>query len=243
MWQKTVFVGETYVKYYNNLAVALSAIDNLSFAESGRKGGLTVCLAAEDDFSCEVSKRVDRALAGFMLESMKFDYIRRQTGFVAKTPSEAAVVAAMLYFDTASEPEAVLKKIKGLDRVSVDGVFNFLLFDLKETWKEIVSLSKNILSVSADSGDLLSVAGFISASGDGDGASLLIYAIGEKLCLKNLTLKKDVPVAELYRDAELDLVSAVVKQHPNRVILQCQNLSSAAERAIKSLAATKKADG
>ena len=125
--------------------------------------------------------------------------------------------------------------------MSVDGVFNFALGTLKNNWEEIVSLSKNILSVSADPSDLLSVAGFISASGEEGGASLLVYDIGSKNYLKNLTLKSDVKVPMLYEDEELNLVTAVVKQHPNRIILESNNLSAAAKSALKSLAATKKA--
>lgn len=241
MWQKTVYVDKKYRPYVKNLSSAFEETENLTVAESETKSGTRFSLAASDESGNAVKRKVDDEICNFLLESVKFDFLTEKSGCLASTPSEAAVVAAMLYFDVSGEPPAVKSVIENLDTVSVDGVFNFALGTLKNNWEEIVSLSKNILSVSADPSDLLSVAGFISASGEEGGASLLVYDIGSKNYLKNLTLKSDVKVPMLYEDEELNLVTAVVKQHPNRIILESNNLSAAAKSALKSLAAIKKA--
>lgn len=241
MWQKIVYVDKKYDRYAANLNEAFENVENLTFAKSETRAGTRFSLAATDDAANFVKRKVDDEICNFLLESVKFDFLTEKSGFYAATPSEAAVVAAMLYFDVSGEPCVVRSVIENLSTVSVDGVFNFAIGALKNNWEELVSLSKNILSVSAEPSDLLSVAGFISASGEDGGASILVYDIGNKNYLKNLTLKSDVKVARLYDDEELNLVTAVVKQHPNRIILETGSLSAAAKSALKSLAATKKA--
>lgn len=100
-------------------------------------------------FGCEPSSRAQ--MAGAIKDGLvemfgvvsKFDFIKRNLTLGLSPANYEILLHTLVAFDRENEHKLLNKLIHVEDNMTLDGIFNFKLGELKERWLEICSLTRN----------------------------------------------------------------------------------------------------
>lgn len=137
----------------------------------------------------------------------------------------------MLHFDEAFEENLIAKTLSDSMDYNVDGLFNFRLRMLKESWEEIADVAARLLEGSDGDKDVFDIATFISGS---EGGKSRIATDGQTI--DNITQRRRVEIVRLYDDSEYNLIDAIVKEKPFEIYVTNKNLSDAMRGILKKIA-------
>lgn len=161
-----------------------------------------------------------QATAKAIVLSNKYEQLKEAFEDVKLSYAVVACMSALLYFDIEREINKVIPKIENMQKISLEGVFNFYLLSLKEDWEEL----KNIGSVLTynDERDIYNVTTFIMSNRTS--TKSLFLAEYPDILLANVTDGLMVENFCLHHRGDFDLISLLVAENPVELIIEKNQL-------------------
>lgn len=217
MWEKTVTLDKRFGREYGALVRELDKNKSIVFAAEEGRSRRVLSLAAKDrdaeasdDYLCA---RVARLLTTYFKHAFFMD--RLKPGKV--NAAQASLLAVMVYYDCEADREEIFDMLKGYDVISVDGVFNFAMREIKRDWEELAAISENLFDGSYDDEDLFDVAGYVVE--EKTDRSRFLIADAKNPVVTDLVRGGFVTVDDFYRDSALNLINCVVGNGAKEVTL------------------------
>ena len=217
MWKKTVTIDKKFAKEYDVLVRELDKNKFVVFAAEEGKNRRYLSVAANerdaeaaDDFLCA-------KIAGLLTTYFKHAFLMKKLGLERVNAAQACLLAVMVYYDCEGDREEIFDKLKGYDVISVDGVCNFAMKDIKRDWEELAAISENLFDGDYDDEDLLEVACYVVEE-KADRPRFLI-ADAKNPVVTDLSRGGFVTVDAFYGNADLDLINCVVGNGAKEVTL------------------------
>lgn len=176
---------------------------------------------------------VPAIIADTVLIFQKYRELRRQLP-KCSTMAEAAYVGAVMSIDREREKLSIMETIDALPNViNVDGLYNFCLSECHESWKNLAKLANKLFAQCKNDDELYELTMFMLGI-EGEGQSVVVIDnAGE---LKITSNKKCYPVANLFDNADLNVICSVLMYHPQNIIItKPDRLSTSLMTAIKTL--------
>lgn len=217
MWKKTVTIDKKYIREYDAFVKELSRCKQLVFATEESKSLRVVSVAARDaeknsadDFVCDCAARI-------LTTYFKHAYLSERLNVGRITAAETALLSVMVYYDCETDYAELFDMLKSYDVISLDGVFNFAMKDIKEDWEELAAISENLFDGAYDDDDLYDVAGYV-VDEKADRCRLLIADATDPV-VTELPNGGFVTVDDFYGDVTLNLINCVVGKGAKEVTL------------------------
>ena len=145
MYQLTVSVNERYADWLYSIedimknklesCSAVAAVDRL-----GKR--YYCCFGCEDNSRDLMIDAVKECLVEMYAVVIKFDFIKRNLNINLSELRYEMLLHTLVAFDRENEHKLLRKKLTVTDGMALDGVFDFMLGELKERWLEICNLTK-----------------------------------------------------------------------------------------------------
>lgn len=234
MWKKTVTIDKRYVREYEALMKGLNKHKNLVCATEESRSLRVISVAAREH-DCE---RADDCLcdcvAKILTTYFKFDFLVSKLNVERATAAEASLLAVMIYYDCEGDYEEIFGKLKEYDVISVDGVYNFAMKEIKEDWEELAAISSNLFDGVYDDEDLYDVARYVVEE-KADRRRLLI-ADASAPVVTELPGGGFVTVDGFYDDETLDLINCAVAAGVKEVTIDASFKDPRLEDALSHFA-------
>lgn len=213
--KKAVAFAKEYLKIFNT-----------PYTLKHNKLRINFVINGEDQIICEM-------IADILLIFFKYNELRK---FLPefKSIAAAAYAGAVMSIDREGERKALLEKITGRNEiVTVDGFYNFCLFEYHDVWKNLAKLASKLYGQCKNDEELYELTMFMLGI-DGEGQSVVVIDNSEELRVrKNKTL---LPIAKLFENDEMNIISTVLMYHPQNIIItKPDRLSKPLMAAIKTL--------
>lgn len=144
--------------------------------------------------------------------------------------ANCALICSLVHFDTEYEKNIIGRVLGETIDYAIDGLLNFRLRPLMENWEELAALATRLIS-SGSGGDIYDIASFITGT---DGAKNRLALTRDALL--NLTVRRPVEVIDLFDKPELNLISAIIREHPCEILLRDVSLSAPMNNTLKHIA-------
>lgn len=217
MWKKTVTIGKAYSREYDALIRELSKNKSLVFAADESKTRRVISVAARENEKSQAEDYVCDRTAKLLTTYFKHRYLTEKLGIKKASAAQVCLLAVMIYYDCEGEYAQLFDKLKSYSEISVDGVFNFAMRDIKEDWEELARISENLFDGTYDDDDLYEVSGYVVQE-KADRPRLLI-ADASAPVVTDLSKGGFVTIDRLYGENGLDLVNCVVGKGAKEVTL------------------------
>jgi hypothetical protein len=140
---REIKVTESSIRYNNLLYLKISLEDILE--QMNAKASLT-CLKNRCEYIVNLPSEyleifllefLDK-LADIIAVNYKHNYFKKSVKFAGLSEVESELlITSLISADIEEDKKYAMKKLKGYDEYSIDGIFNFRMKPLKEKWKEI----------------------------------------------------------------------------------------------------------
>lgn len=217
MWKKTVTIDKAYQREYIALLREFKKNKALAYAAEESKTRRIISVAARegdgtaaDDYLCD---KVAKVLTTYFKQS----YLTEKLDICKPTAAQVSLLAVMIYYDCEGDYTELFGKLKDYGVICVDGVYNFAMRDIKESWEELAAISQNLFDGLYDDEDLYEVAGYVVEEKP-DRARLLI-ADQKNPVVTDLVKGGFIAVDDFYGDSALNLINCVVASGAKEVTL------------------------
>lgn len=234
MWKKIVTIDKKYSREYRALMQELKKNKSLVYATEESKTRRIVSVAAREGDGTAADDYVCDRVAKLLTTYFKHSFITDKLGLKKATAAEASLLAVMVYYDCEGDYSELFGMLKDHDVICVDGVYNFAMRDMKESWEELAAISENLFDGLYDEDDLYEVAGYVVEE-KADRARLLI-ADQKNPVVTDLTKGGFVTVDDFYGDSALNLINCVVGKGAKEVTLDASFKDKALISAIARFA-------
>ncbi|MBR2903550.1 MAG: hypothetical protein IKC37_02775 [Clostridia bacterium] len=105
-----------------------------------REGGFeTASFFVEGNLSPRIRRYTEENIAEVIAIGYKYDYFSRRLSLPLLTPRQKQLLCASLVSaDLEEDKEYALKRLKGAECYSIDGVYNFRLGELRRRWEGVI---------------------------------------------------------------------------------------------------------
>lgn len=141
---REIKITESSIKYNNLLYLKISLEDILEQMNASanlirlkNRSEFTVKLPLEylEIFLLELRDKI----ADIIAINYKHNFFKRNVKFTGLSEVESELlITSLISADIEEDKKYVIKKLKGFEEYSLDGIFNFRMKPLKEKWKEII---------------------------------------------------------------------------------------------------------
>lgn len=235
MWKKIVTIDKKYGREYNALLQELKKNKAIVFASEESKSRIIISVAARDGEGAQADDYLCDRVAKLLTTYFKHTYLTEKLELGKVMSAEVALLAVMIYYDCEGEYAEIFDKLKSYNVISIDGVFNFAMKDIKEDWEELAAISSNLFDGAYDDDDLYDVAGYVVEE-KADRPKFLI-ADEKNPVVTDLAKGAFVTVDDFYGDNRLNLINCVVGKGAKEVTLDAsfkdKNLITAIARFAK----------
>lgn len=231
MWSNVISVDKAYDREIDYILNRLQNTKDVSFAVEESRDRLSIYLAS----ACERQDRVESEILSIVQEVyltfIKTRFFRDRLNLENFDHAKCAFLSSLVHFDRDFESNIVSKVISCTLDYNIDGLFNFRLRAIKESWEEIAEVANRLLAGSAGDADIFDIASFITGS-DGKKSQLLLKD-GD---VYNITKRQDVKTIDVFENDEYDLLFAIVKEKPIEILVENDNVSQKFMSTLKHLA-------
>lgn len=217
MWKKTVTIDKKFAKEYDVLVRELDKNKLVVFAAEEGKNRRYLSVAANerdaeaaDDFLCA-------KVAKLLTTYFKHAFLTDRLGLKKVNAAQACLMAVMIYYDCEGDREEIFDALKGHDVISVDGVYNFAMREIKNDWEELAAVSENLFDGDYDDEDLLDVAGYVVE--EKTDRSRFLIADAKNPVVTDLVRGGFVGIDDFYGDNAFNLINCVVGNGAKEVTL------------------------
>lgn len=208
MWKKTVTIDKKYDREFRALLRELSKNKSFVFAVEESRTRKTVSVAsAEADGSAANDYLCDK-VAKLLTTYFKHAFLSERLNKKKFNEAEASLMAVMIYYDCEGDYAEIFDKLSGYDVISVDGVYNFAMKDIKEDWKELCDVSGSLFDGSYCDDDLYDVACYVVEE-KADRTRLMI-ADAQNPVVTDISEGGFVTIDDFYGDKRLNLINCAV---------------------------------
>ncbi len=223
MWSNVISIDKCYEKEIRYILTKLDGMNNLSYAVEESPTRIWIYLASacenQDVIEEEIYAILDVVILSFL--KMRFFLDRLTTPICTLTHSRCALICSLVHFDIDFERNILHKTLSNSLDFNVDGLLNFRLGALKDAWDELCEVAKRLVDVSTCDDELYEIASFITG-GDGN-KNKIVLSGGE---IKNLTNRARVEVVKVFDENEYNLLSAIIKEKPCEIEIECGSISN-----------------
>lgn len=189
-----------------------------------------VYIASVCEMQEEVEAQVRDVLQTVFLVFLKLRFFLSSLQNMDLNHANCALICSLVHFDTEYEKNIIGRVLGETIDYAIDGLLNFRLRPLMENWEELAALATRLIS-SGSGGDIYDIASFITGT---DGAKNRLALTRDALL--NLTVRRPVEVIDLFDKPELNLISAIIREHPCEILLRDVSLSAPMNNTLKHIA-------
>lgn len=176
-------------------------------------------------------------LAKSIVVSKKFYYLFNEFKDFKFDYATITCFCALLYFDIESEIEKVKFMILKDDTISVDGTFLFKMQKMAEEWEELKNIGLVLTFDEIDKEDLYNIATFMISTRSNKKS--LFLAQYPNIMLANVTDGIVIDRVKIFENCDFDLISAVVSESPNEIIVEKKLLKSCLIESLSKIVKVK----
>lgn len=230
MWSNVISIDKGFRREIEFILGKLKNIRHLSYAVEESRDRIFIYIASVCEMQEEVEAQVRDVLQTVFLVFMKLRFFLASLQNMDLNHANCALICSLVHFDTEYEKNIVNRVLSETIDYAVDGLLNFRLRPLMENWEELAALATRLIS-SGSGGDIYDIASFITGT---DGAKNRVAITPDSLI--NLTIRRPVEVIDLFDKPELNLISAIIREHPCEILLRGVSLSVPMSNTLKHIA-------
>ena len=230
MWSNVISIDKGFRREIEFILGKLKNIRHLSYAVEESRDRVFVYIASVCEMQEEVEAQVRDVLQTVFLVFLKLRFFLSSLQNMDLNPANCALICSLVHFDTEYEKNIIGRVLGETIDYAIDGLLNFRLRPLMENWEELAALATRLIS-SGSGGDIYDIASFITGT---DGAKNRLALTRDALL--NLTVRRPVEVIDLFDKPELNLISAIIREHPCEILLRGVSLSAPMNNTLKHIA-------
>lgn len=158
----------------------------------------------------------DGIISGIILNFYK---LRELTKFLGKNKKDKpyyALLGALLGLEKEEESDSVIKAVSEEEVSNVDGLYNFRLEELRESWINLAKLSAKLYAQCRNDEDVYALSIFMLGM-DENISSTVVIGSGEELYWEKNGTK--IAVIPYFGEKEADLIVTLLSQRPSDVVV------------------------
>lgn len=229
MWSNVISIDKGFRREIEFILGKLKNIRHLSYAVEESRDRVFVYIASVCEMQEEVEAQVRDVLQTVFLVFLKLRFFLSSLQNMDLNHANCALICSLVHFDTEYEKNIIGRVLGETIDYAIDGLLNFRLRPLMENWEELAALATRLIS-SGSGGDIYDIASFITGT---DGAKNRLALTRDALL--NLTVRRPVEVIDLFDKPELNLISAIIREHPCEILLRDVSLSAPMNNALKHI--------
>ena len=230
MWSNVISIDKGFRREIEFILGKLKNIRHLSYAVEESRDRVFVYIASVCEMQEEVEAQVRDVLQTVFLVFLKLRFFLSSLQNMDLNHANCALICSLVHFDTEYEKNIIGRVLGETIDYAIDGLLNFRLRPLMENWEELAALATRLIS-SGSGGDIYDIASFITGT---DGAKNRLALTRDALL--NLTVRRPVEVIDLFDKPELNLISAIIREHPCEILLRGVSLSAPMNNTLKHIA-------
>ena len=230
MWSNVISIDKGFRREIEFILGKLKNIRHLSYAVEESRDRVFVYIASVCEMQEEVEAQVRDVLQTVFLVFLKLRFFLSSLQNMDLNHANCALICSLVHFDTEYEKNIIGRVLGETIDYAIDGLLNFRLRPLMENWEELAALATRLIS-SGSGGDIYDIASFITGT---DGAKNRLALTRDALL--NLTVRRPVEVIDLFDKPELNLISAIIREHPCEILLRGVYLSAPMNNTLKHIA-------
>ena len=230
MWSNVISIDKGVRREIEFILGKLKNIRHLSYAVEESRDRVFVYIASVCEMQEEVEAQVRDVLQTVFLVFLKLRFFLSSLQNMDLNHANCALICSLVHFDTEYEKNIIGRVLGETIDYAIDGLLNFRLRPLMENWEELAALATRLIS-SGSGGDIYDIASFITGT---DGAKNRLALTRDALL--NLTVRRPVEVIDLFDKPELNLISAIIREHPCEILLRGVSLSAPMNNTLKHIA-------
>lgn len=230
MWSNVISIDKGFRREIEFILSKLKNIRHLSYAVEESRDRVFVYIASVCEMQEEVEAQVRDVLQTVFLVFLKLRFFLSSLQNMDLNHANCALICSLVHFDTEYEKNIISRVLSETIDYAIDGLLNFRLRPLMENWEELAELATRLIS-SGSGGDIYDIASFITGT---DGAKNRLALTRDALL--NLTVRRPVEVIDLFDKPELNLISAIIREHPCEILLRDVSLSAPMNNTLKHIA-------
>ena len=230
MWSNVISIDKGFRREIEFILGKLKNIRHLSYAVEESRDRVFVYIASVCEMQEEVEAQVRDVLQTVFLVFLKLRFFLSSLQNMDLNHANCALICSLVHFDTEYEKNIIGRVLGETIDYAIDGLLNFRLRPLMENWEELAALATRLIS-SGSGGDIYEIASFITGT---DGAKNRLALTRDALL--NLTVRRPVEVIDLFDKPELNLISAIIREHPCEILLRDVSLSAPMNNTLKHIA-------
>lgn len=231
MWSNVISVDKIYTREINYVLSSVSRIKALSHAMEQSDDRIWIYLAATCENKDAIEGRVLEICSNVFLDFFKLRYLVDHMKITAIDHAMCALLSSMVHFDREFENNIVLKVMSECEEYSLDGIMNFRLSALRESWAELADVAGRLVEGCSIEQDMYDIANFITGTDGGKNQIIL-----DSHRLRNITRHKEIEVVKMFDEEEYNLISAIISENPCEILIDGCKLSGKTCATLKKLA-------
>lgn len=231
MWSNVISIDKQYDKEIGYILDRLQSTKDVSYAIEENSDRLWIYLAGICEQQDAIEDEIGKILEVVFLSFLKLRFFLERLTINAMTHAKCALLSSLVHFDRDFERNIVMKVISNSQDYNIDGLMNFRLRALRESWDELAEVAQHLIDGSSGDRDIFDIAAFITGS-DGKKSRLVI----KDGALKNLTFHKSVEVVNLFEGDEYNILDAIIKEKPGEIVIENCHFSSPMNATLKRIA-------
>lgn len=231
MWSNVISIDKQYEKEIGYILDKLQNTKDLSYAIEESEDRIWMYLASVCELQDVVEEEINKILEVVFLSFIKLRFFLDRLTLNTLSHAKCALLSSLVHFDREFEKNIVMKVVSNSLDYNIDGLMNFRLRALKDSWEELAEVAQRLLDGSNSEQDIFDIASFITGS-DGKKSQLMIKDGN----LKNVTFHKSVEVVNLFEGEEYNLLDAIIKEKPSEIVIENCHFSSPMSATLKKIA-------
>lgn len=231
MWSNVIGIDKEWDKELQFVLNKLSGYKELSYAVEENEERVWIYLACACECHEKIERKMYEMLEDVFLSFLKLRFYKEKLNVQTLDYAVCTLLSSILHFDRAYECNVIDKMLSSTLDYNIDGLYNFRMKALKESWCEVAEVASRLLCGVECEQDILDVASFIAGS---DGKKNVLLLDGGML--KNISQHRIEQVLDIYDDEELDLLDAIIRSKPCEIQVKDTKLSSKMIAILKKIA-------
>lgn len=127
-----------------------------------------------------------------------------------------AYIGSVLSIDAELEREQIKKAIPSDSFINIDGIYNFCLNEIRESWESLAILCEKLILQCKTEKDMYSLTSFMLGVENDTNATLTVDK-QDTITLKKNGKKLNIP--QLFSDPEMDAITTILANSPTEIII------------------------
>lgn len=231
MWSNVISIDKGFNKEIDYMLKRLSNNKEVSYATEESERRVWIYLACPCEKQDSVEDWMCSMLENVFLSYLKLRFYKEELNVNCVDYAKCALLSSILHFDRNFERNIIDKMLSSTLDYNVDGLYNFRMKALKESWSEVAAVTQRLLCGVESDDDIFDIASFIAGS-DGK-KNRLEYSGG---VLKNLSERKIIDIVDIYGNSELNLLDSVIREKASEIAIDTSLLSQKMLATLRKIA-------